>query len=68
MFCSDTWRKPIPENKLMAYQKLLRDGTITVSRVIFNKTDKSTLIEYESTIPHDEVLARMRELSKEATQ
>ena len=48
----------------MAYQKLLMDGTITVRRVVYNKTNKSTLVEYDALIPHEEVIAKLRELSK----
>lgn len=63
MYCSDTWRKPIPENKLMAYQELMRNGTITIQKVIYNKTTKITEVHYEAIIPHDEVLAQMKKFA-----
>lgn len=47
----------------MAYQELMRNGTITIQKVIYNKTTKITEVHYEAIIPHDEVLAQMKKFA-----
>jgi hypothetical protein len=48
----------------MAYQELMRNGTITIQKVIYNKTTKITEVHYDAIIPHDEVLAQMKKFAE----
>lgn len=50
---TDTWSMQIPENKLAAYNALIREGLIKDPEVTYNRTNKTTIVEYSADHPHE---------------
>lgn len=59
--CIDYWPVHIPDICLAAYKVMIDHKQIKRHRVIFNQMRGSTIVEYESTIPHDWILQELRE-------
>ena len=64
MRCVDTWNRHIPGNKLSAYKKLIDEKLITDIHVTYYRKQKTTVIEYSSSKPHEWILDQLRERSK----
>ena len=63
MFCKDIWKKKIPENKLSAYKQLIDNGLISIFQVIYKWESGTTIVEYNSTVTHNEIKNELRNLS-----
>lgn len=61
MHCKDTWKKPVPQNKMMAYKQLLDEGVIENIHITYIKSTKETIFEYDAEQNHNDVL---KELAK----
>ncbi len=59
--CVDYWRVHIPDICLKAYKVMIEKKQIRKHHVVFNQQLGSTIIEYESTIPHDWIIDELRE-------
>lgn len=61
--CTDYWPMKIPPECMNAYGVMVRDGQIRNQRVVFNEKTKATIIEYDSTHPHEWVLEELKEIA-----
>lgn len=62
MYCSDTWNRRIPKNKLKAYKALIDDGTIEVRQVTYFRNAGRILVEYDAE-SHEDVISKLKRLS-----
>lgn len=63
--CYDYWCVPILELCLKAYKVMIEKGQIHGQRVIYNQEYGSSIVEYESTIPHEWILEELKKLTIE---
>lgn len=56
----DTWKRHIPPEKLAAYKQLLEEAVINSPHVVYSKSTKVTIVEYDSELSHNEVLGEMK--------
>lgn len=66
MYCMDTWNRHIPDNKLSAYKQLMEENLITVDQVTYYREQKTTVVQYSSSHPHEWILEQLRERSMNA--
>ena len=63
--CVDYWPTQIPPEKLAAYKRLHEAGQIGHWRVVYNRPEGSTTVEYRSTVPHEWILEDLARASLE---
>ena len=60
----DTWSTHIPENKLAAYNALIREGLIKDPEVTYNTTTKTTIVEYSAEHPQEWIREELRKRAR----
>lgn len=63
MHCLDTWKKQIPDAKLSAYKQLVDEDKIRILLVIYDRQTKVTTVEYDSVVPHEQILKELKRRS-----
>jgi hypothetical protein len=48
MHYNDTWKRHIPEEKLAAYKKLIKEGKILNHHVTYVRQSGITIVEYDA--------------------
>ena len=59
----DTWKRQIPQEKLEAYKQLIDEDQIKMLLVIYDRQTKVTTVEYDSTLPHEQILKELKRRS-----
>ena len=60
--CSDYWPFQIPADILAEYKAMLTEGQISKPKVIYNRSQKSTLVIYQANQPHEWIKDRIRKV------
>jgi hypothetical protein len=63
MHCLDTWKKRIPDTKLSAYKQLVDEDQIKILLVVYDRQTKVTTVEYDSIVPHEQILKELKRRS-----